>query len=509
MRRIFFLVALVTAAGCPVDAMITYFANTNHRLDVYVCNGELPGRTALVLGGIHGNETGAVRAAEALTRLPVARGRLVVIPHVNGRAIFANLRGVGDDMNRMFDPAEPANGVDAEIVAIVKSYIADADLLLNLHDAWGFYSPVYKDDLRNPARYGQSVIADCGELYSWKYGSNVPLRVHAERVLDWINGQIDREDECFHFWDHETFEPSTRHPEQRKSATYYAAAYGGIPAFGIETSRNLRTDLERVRYHTMIVHEFLSLYGIWTDSEPPAKSAFELLPADIQSLVSPPEAAAKTSRPAEAAAVPCEVNGLGRWIVAGEELRVARGDRIRIARHPGIRVNVVGFVGDSRNNTGFDNGYQIDTSKDLMHRYSVDGKGDRYRMRMFRENKEMGSATLQLIEPRLTSVDIETEDGVRRVEGGRSMDVLPDSRFRIVSVETNLNDMTGIKVNLVGFAGRGDGEDRGAAVETERLLAAFSIDRRGETYAIRVTRSGKLIGTVFVRIQEEPRKDVI
>jgi len=71
----------------------------------------------------------------------------------------------------------------------------------------------------------------------------------------------------------------------------------------------------------------------------------------------------------------------------GETLRLVKGDHMKIVdvlppslESSGLTVNFKGFVGNSKNNTGEDRGYDINTATDLMKRYSLRKKGEKYRI---------------------------------------------------------------------------------------------------------------------------------
>lgn len=492
----------LTVAAAPPPTRTAYFRDTDHRLDVFVRQGIEPGNTILILGGIHGNESGGYKAAEQLLSVPLRRGTLIVIPHVNARAIAANQRGIDGDMNRMFDPGDAPAGIDGEIVSVIKSYIARADLLLNLHDGWGYYDPIYRDNLRNPSRYGQSVIADCESFYSTKYGRRVQVQEQAQAVLTSINDLIGNKDEMFHFSNHKTSDPTTLHPEQRKSATYYSVAHCGIPAFGIEASKNLNSDVDRVRYHLMIIKEFLRMYGV--EHILPSEIASDPPRVDFQRPEprAEPLPPVRTKQPVarEVVSVAFELNGSVGQISDGEELPVVRGDSIVFTKETDLRVNVVGYVSDYKHNEGRDNGFKIDTGKDLLVRHSVNGKGDLYRIKLYKGDADAGSLLLKLIDPALMSATIETDNRVVRIRDGESADVAPHGRVKVIGVETNLPDEAGLRVNLLGFRGRGDGEDRGQEARVDELLPAYSTTSDGTTYAVRVSCHGRKIGEVYLRI---------
>jgi len=67
--------------------------------------------------------------------------------------------------------------------------IAESDYLLNLHDGSGFYSEKWESDIRNPKRYGQSIIADCDTYYT-KKKNILYLGDLARKVCKTVNAQI-------------------------------------------------------------------------------------------------------------------------------------------------------------------------------------------------------------------------------------------------------------------------------------------------------------------------------
>ncbi len=495
------LILLTSLPTSPGQYHVGYFERTDHRLDVYIQRAPEAGRTVLVLGGIHGNEPGAYMAAEKLRELRISNGILIVIPHTNARAIQTHLREIGVDLNRQFGSEEKPAGVDGQIVSVIKSYIAQADLLLNLHDGSGYYDPIYRSALRNPSCYGQSVIADCREFFSRKYGLTVPLQDPAETVLTRINQRILKSDDLFHFSNHETAEPWTKHPEQRKSATYYAVSHCGIPAFGVETSKNLASDEVKASYQLMVVHEFLMHYGLGPDdsilTHPPTHPAVRRSPSQLQPALSIP----CTPRSAETMMLRYDIDGIARQAKAGTDLWLVRGERIRFANDPLTRVNVIGFVPDPNSNHGCDNGYIIDTGRDLMAEHSVDKKGDSFIVKLYRNKKDAGTVVLRFVEPALKSVTLETPQGVMCIEPGCAVEIPAHSRLKVIGIDLGIE--SGVKVNVLGYRGRGDGEDRGQDIDTDVLLPAFSMGGEGRTYPIRVTRFGRMIGEVYMIVQRE------
>jgi hypothetical protein len=117
--------------------------------------------------------------------------------------------------------------------------MAESDLFLNLHDGSGFFRDTWESEMANPERYGQCIIADADVYEHPATGRVLRLGDDARKVAEAINSEIKEERYKFRFANHDTLSESSRHKEQRKSASYYALTKLGIPAYGIETSKQL------------------------------------------------------------------------------------------------------------------------------------------------------------------------------------------------------------------------------------------------------------------------------
>lgn len=58
-----------------------YFQNTDHELHVYEVLGQQPGKTALIIGGMH-NEPGAYVSADRYADFSLKQGQLIVVPRL-------------------------------------------------------------------------------------------------------------------------------------------------------------------------------------------------------------------------------------------------------------------------------------------------------------------------------------------------------------------------------------------------------------------------------------------
>ncbi len=133
----------------PSMEHFTYFKDTQNELNVYCVYGRNNGNTIFLLGGIQGDEPGGFLSADSYPSIVLEKGNLIVIPRANFHSIITNNRGNNGDMNRKFNKQEPKD-VEGQIVAIIKKYMKQSDVFLNLHDGWGFYSDTYIGPGRNP-----------------------------------------------------------------------------------------------------------------------------------------------------------------------------------------------------------------------------------------------------------------------------------------------------------------------------------------------------------------------
>jgi|Deesub1362B_J571_1020462.scaffolds.fasta_scaffold00011_78 hypothetical protein len=239
---------------------LVYLKGTSYELHVYKIYGREPGKTMLIIGGIQGDEPGGFLSADLYTELTLEKGNLIVVPRANFKSIILFKRGVDGDMNRIFDK-ENGNSMMDKVVTIIKGLMKEADVFLNLHDGYGFYRPVYINELYNPYRFGQSIIIDT-DVYTCENGRELRLKEIAEQVIKNVNKKIKEEKYHMHLLNTKTDAPDTPFPEMKKTATYYALKYHCLLAFGVETSKNL-PDIElKILHHNYVINEFMKIFGI-------------------------------------------------------------------------------------------------------------------------------------------------------------------------------------------------------------------------------------------------------
>ena len=390
----------------------------------------------LVIGGIQGDEPGGFSAATLLaTRYEIKKGSLWVVPNLNFPSIIKRSRGVHGDMNRKF-AALSENDPEYGTVRRVQKLIDHpaVSLVLNLHDGSGYYRPEHEDKLKNPSRWGQSIIIDQENLGAGFFMADLANK--AARVAEKANANLLKDIEKIHVHNTRTVEGDH---EMEKSLSYYAVRKNKA-AFGLEASKELGV-AERAFYHLVMIEEFLKLSGIEFERD------FELNPGGIQQalaeniavsfvgnriflplenarpainylpLASNMECSPIASKPIMAV-LPCGKNnsqlcvhhgnrkiavinpvwhevtdGLDavRVNVDGKEKVAPFGhtidvkNSVLIMEQPGYRVNVIGYSGKKTDESGIKL-----TRKDLMPRFSVDKNGTLFRVEVYKDKKFAG-----------------------------------------------------------------------------------------------------------------------
>ncbi len=305
---------------------LIFWAGTPQELEVYKIFGRLEGPTIMIMGGIQGDEPGGFMSADLYADLALKRGNLIVVPRANFKSIIQSHRGPDGDMNRKFE-GDLSRDPDQNTVEILKDLMAESDLVLNLHDGSGYYRPTWESDMANPSRYGQCIIADTEVYTDPVTGRTIPLVEYARKVVERVNEDIPDSLYKFHFFNTNTGAPDSKYQEQRKSATYYALTQLGIPAFGVETSKQLPSLEMKIHQHNLAVNAFLDIFGV--ELEQPR---INLEPPELGYVV-------------------ISVNNeLPVAVADGQTLEVARGDTIEVVHvganyDRGLAVDVLGLGG--------------------------------------------------------------------------------------------------------------------------------------------------------------------
>lgn len=124
---------------------------SEYTLEVMTTEARTSGLTALVVGGVHGDEIAGYQAAESFVNWTPEAGKLVLLPRANPGAIADDSRSTDTgDLNRKFVPDDtPTTPLARTIWNFVQRI--DPDALVSLHESRGIYGG-------EPSGVGQTVF---------------------------------------------------------------------------------------------------------------------------------------------------------------------------------------------------------------------------------------------------------------------------------------------------------------------------------------------------------------
>ncbi len=458
----------VKRPGIVVD---TRFPNTENELKIYRNYGRTDGSTILVIGGIQGDEPGGYLSADLYSELPLEKGNLIVVPRANFQSIITNRRAMEKDMNRLFNQDKAAQTAEDSIVVIISGLMGEADLFLNLHDGYGFYRDKWIDAKHNPHRFGQSLIADV-DVYNYK-GRTIDLKGIAGSILQNVNKKIPNPEYQIHFMNTHSFDPQSEFREMINSGTYNALVNYGIPAFGIESSKDLPSVEEKILYHNLVINEFMALYDILPEIPGIKEETVNLLFCHIS------------------------INGQKPEIIyPGDRIKLKRGDRLSV-RHisagtteNGLSCDILGI------------GSYQDYGKDLTVSNSTEI--------LFRKDaRTIGKVFVDVETPpirkSLISYVLKRNGEWIKLSDGDTLRLGPRDSFSIEDVNSPDFRADEITVNVKGWVPKGsynDGEDRHFSVPASDLIwKKYSLHGDGRMYPVVVTLNNTEISRIIILVQ--------
>ena len=465
---------------------LIYFKGTNYELHVFKIYGKTPGKTIMIIGGIQGDEAGGFLSADLYADMSLIKGNLIVVPRANFYSILLKKRGVNVDMNRKFSNSTRKDTYEEKVVDILKELIAKSDLLLNLHDGSGFYSENWISNMRNPMRYGQSIIADSEVFTNPKTGKQLFLGQMAREVSKEINKHILNKSYHFHFNNHQTNSMNSKHKEQRKSATYYSLYHKGIPAFGIESSKSMHLE-DKVFHHNLAINAFMKIFDII-----PETPSINLDPPRLEHLV-------------------ISVNNNTAMVIEnGQTFGVNKGDSITIKHvqsnyNRGVVVDIIGYgtVNDINKKITITRPTKILVRKDHFNCGSINinfKKGSRsISPVMSNQNFMETGQKLMFIKIKINGQELYYPENSRAT-------IVKGDTFELVDIISNYANSDEFKVNFKGFVGNpkdNTGEDRGYVIRTDRdLQKRFSLNSEGRIYPVHVILNKRIVTKLFVELED-------
>lgn len=226
--------------------------------------GQEPGPTAVIMGGLHGDEPAGYLAAERLLQGTLRKGTLVIVPRAHMEAIRRKVRAYPRNMNRLFPGNPKGDAMDKLASELWRLTVhSKPKLFLTLHESRGFYR-------EDPKRYGQTFTYDFHELSP-----------HMKKVMDVLNRKITTPRDQF----------SLKVDAFPTCPTYQSYKHLKIPSTSVETAKPLPLET-RIRYQLLAVSCFLDDTGLvysLPGTSLPAPTAVPITPTPVPSN-SPPTA---------------------------------------------------------------------------------------------------------------------------------------------------------------------------------------------------------------------------
>ncbi|MDR0339878.1 MAG: deacylase [Desulfovibrio sp.] len=419
--------------------------------------GSGDGPTLLVVGGIQGDEPGGFSAAALLaSHYTITSGSVWVVPDLNFPSILQRHRGLFGDMNRKFaalDPKDP----EYDTVTRIKSVLLDkqVSLILNLHDGSGFYRPTWEDSLRNPKRWGQSVIIDQDAMETPVF----PLFETACLVEADVNQALLDPRHRYHT--HNTY-TADGNVEMAKTLSWFAVC-NGKPAFGIEASKEFGTEF-RTYYHLNVIESFMRRMGIGF------KRDFPLSPKGVLSALN---------------------SGL---------LLTAFGDRL-VLELDNVRpvLSMVPFKKES--------GPRIRATKPLLalvpDRPSPGGPKGGNGPHTGPWRVAYGNRTLTRLEPLFVDFDDSLYSVSLLLDGKEAL--LPVGGAVTVRDSFMVLDLPGYRVNAIGAQREVNGTEAGVLLRLRDFMPRFSVDKGGKLYRVEIYKGKAFAGMILVRFGDPDR----
>lgn len=224
----------------------TILDGTQYETTIHTITSPNDGPTAMVFGGVHGNERGGIEAAHLATNYTIDRGTLIVSPETNKVAVeMDGNHGPDGDLNRQFPVGEEpttkvARGVWNEILR------SDPAFLIDMHNA---------TTLMSRGSVGQGIFPTSGVI---EEAENAAAALNERYLNERIRGDLPEH----------ALQVGNTVTEDRPRMNHKAAADQNIEGWSSEVTRIDLTLDERTFLHDMLTRELLSQIGINVVSDP-------------------------------------------------------------------------------------------------------------------------------------------------------------------------------------------------------------------------------------------------
>ncbi|MFC6765108.1 succinylglutamate desuccinylase/aspartoacylase family protein [Natrinema soli] len=249
---------------------------TADETEVVVIDSGVGGSTAVVVGGIHGDEAAGYRAAQKMREWSIDEGKLVLIPESNPTAIESGtLSNDNGNLNRKFPPGEtPTTPLARAIWDVVTSH--DADLVFNLHSSKG----IYQEDV-GPSGVGQAIYPTTAS----------GARQNATRTVEYMNTNHLGDSQP----DYHRFKRGNLITGDRPLLIHKTDHDLQKPGFIVEVTRYDTSVDTRINWTLQIVEHLLSQYSITRTSTGTAENTSDDRSTDASNGASDEQSSSETA----------------------------------------------------------------------------------------------------------------------------------------------------------------------------------------------------------------------
>jgi len=145
-------------------------------------------------------------------------------------------------------------------------------------------------------------------------------------------------------------------------------------------------------------------------------------------------------------------NGKTLDLVEGDNLKILDVIPSRLSSSE-VKINFKGFVGNWKNNTGEDRGYDINTSSDLMARFSLKKKGKVYKIIVTEGTNVLGQFFVKLKPPKLNYLVLKVNDCPPKIlRSGDSIKLSKGDELCLKEMQTNLYSKQRVYLSINGHS---------------------------------------------------------
>jgi hypothetical protein len=185
----------------------------------------------------------------------------------------------------------------------------------------------------------------------------------------------------------------------------------------------------------------------------------------------------------------------------GETFDLVEGDHLKILdvipsrlSSSEVKINFKGFVGNWKNNTGEDRGYDINTSSDLMARFSLQKKGKVYEIIVTEGTNVLGRFFVKLNPPKFNYLVLKVNDCPPKIlRSGDSIKLSKGDELCLKEMQTNLYSKQRVHLSINGHSLM-PGKKQSVAM----LIGDSAVSSRNEAF---VKKDNLLLGKINIYLE--------